>query len=484
MEDSIVFLLLIQVILIALNAIFASAEIAVLSTNETKMSKLAEEGNKKAIRLTRLTSEPSRFLSTIQVAITLSGFLGSAFAADNFSDPLVDFLVGAGIGIPRSTLNTLAVVVITLILSYFTLIFGELVPKRIALKKSEQLALAISGLVSAISTLFKPIVWFLSLSTNAVLRLCGIDPTETDDEVSEEEIRMMVDAGSEKGAIDYEEKEFIQNVFEFDDLMVGEIATHRTDVTILFLEDSDEEWEQIIHDSRHTLYPVCDNSPDHVVGILNAKDYFRLSDKSRQSVLDGALRPAYFVPETVKADVLFRNMKQTHNTLSVILDEYGGMVGIVTLNDLIEELVGELNEDLPSYDSSEPYIAQQTESSWEINGNISLEELKEETGVDLENDDYDTLGGLVFDILGQIPQDGPQNIDLEVEQLHIHVSYIKDHQIEKAIIERIELPEEEAETAEEENDTKESKSKDTKAKDTKSKENKSKDSKSKDTKTK
>ena len=484
MEDSIVFLLLIQVILIALNAIFASAEIAVLSTNETKMSKLAEEGNKKAIRLTRLTSEPSRFLSTIQVAITLSGFLGSAFAADNFSDPLVDFLVGAGIGIPRSTLNTLAVVVITLILSYFTLIFGELVPKRIALKKSEQLALAISGLVSAISTLFKPIVWFLSLSTNAVLRLCGIDPTETDDEVSEEEIRMMVDAGSEKGAIDYEEKELIQNVFEFDDLMVGEIATHRTDVTILFLEDSDEEWEQIIHDSRHTLYPVCDNSPDHVVGILNAKDYFRLSDKSRQSVLDGAVRPAYFVPETVKADVLFRNMKQTHNTLSVILDEYGGMVGIVTLNDLIEELVGELNEDLPSYDSSEPYIAQQTESSWEINGNISLEELKEETGVDLENDDYDTLGGLVFDILGQIPQDGPQNIDLEVEQLHIHVSYIKDHQIEKAIIERIELPEEEAETAEEENDTKESKSKDTKAKDTKSKENKSKDSKSKDTKTK
>ena len=150
--------------------------------------------------------------------------------------------------------------------------------------------------------------------------------------------------------------------------MVGEIATHRTDVTILFLEDSDEEWEQIIHDSRHTLYPVCDNSPDHVVGILNAKDYFRLSDKSRQSVLDGAVRPAYFVPETVKADVLFRNMKQTHNTLSVILDEYGGMVGIVTLNDLIEELVGELNEDLPSYDSSEPYIAQQTESSWEING--------------------------------------------------------------------------------------------------------------------
>lgn len=438
MEKSIIFLLSIQIILIALNAIFASAEIAVLSANETKITKLAEEGNKKARRLSHLISEPSRFLSTIQVAITLSGFLGSAFAADNFSDPLVDVLIHLGVDIPRSTLNTLAVIVITLILSYFTLIFGELVPKRIALKKSEQLALAISGLISAISTLFKPIVWFLSLSTNAVLRLCGIDPSETSDEVSEEEIRMMVDAGSEKGTIDYEEKEFIQNVFEFDDLMVGEIATHRTDVTILFLEDSDEEWEQIIHNSRHTLYPVCDNSPDQVVGILNAKDYFRLSEKKRQNILDHAVRPAYFVPETVKADVLFRNMKKNHQSLAVILDEYGGMVGIVTLNDLIEELVGELSDDSPSLANTEPQIARQTDSIWNINGNISLEEIKEETGINLENDDYDTLGGLVFDLLGQIPQDGPQNIDLEVGQLHIHVSYIKDHQLEKATIEKIE----------------------------------------------
>ena len=284
----------------------------------------------------------------------------------------------------------------------------------------------------------------------------------------------MVDAGSEKGAIDYEEKEFIQNVFEFDDLMAGEIATHRTDVTILFLEDSDEEWEQIIHDSRHTLYPVCDNSPDQVVGILNAKDYFRLSDKTRQSVLKGAVRPAYFVPETVKADVLFRNMKQGHHSLAVILDEYGGMVGIVTLNDLIEELVGELSEDIPDFGSSDPQIEQQTDSSWEINGNIPLDEIKEETGIDLENDDYDTLGGLVFDILGLIPQDGPQNIDLEVAQLHIHVSYIKDHQIEKATIERIELPEETPEESESTNDTKDTKAKDNKSKDTKAKDTKTK----------
>ena len=198
MKDSIVFLLLIQVILIALNAVFASAEIAVLSVNELKLRKMMEKGNKRARRLFNLIENPAKFLATIQIAITLSGFLGSAFAAENFSGSLAKWLVGKGVPIPYSTLETLSVIVITLILSYFTLIFGELVPKRVAMKKSEELSLALSGLISVISTLFTPVVWFLSVSTNAVLRLCGIDPDENPDEVSEEEIRMMVDAGSEK----------------------------------------------------------------------------------------------------------------------------------------------------------------------------------------------------------------------------------------------------------------------------------------------
>ena len=184
-------------------------------------------------------------------------------------------------------------VIITLILSYVTLIFGELVPKRIAMKKSEQLSLAISGLVSGISKLFAPIVWLLSVSTNGVLRLLGIDPSEADDQVSEEDIRLMVDAGSEKGAIDHEEKEFIQNVFEFDDLTAEEIATHRTDVTLLWVEDSDEEWASTIHDSRFTFYPICDGSPDDVVGVLNSKIYLRMEDRSRQSVMARAVKPAY-----------------------------------------------------------------------------------------------------------------------------------------------------------------------------------------------
>ena len=346
MRDSIGILLLVQVILIALNGIFASAEIAVLSISETKLEKLAEQGSKKARRLRKLTEEPARFLSTIQIAITLSGFLGSAFAADGFSGPLADWLIGLGVtGISRGTLETLAVILITLILSYFTLIFGELVPKRIAMKKSETVALAISGLLSGISKLFKPVVWLLSVSTNGVLRLLGIDPHEEEEEASEEEIRMLVEAGGEKGTIDKEEQTFIQNVFEFDDLTAGEIATHRTDVDLLFLEDSDAQWAQTIHSTRHTLYPICNETADDVVGILNAKDYFRLEDKSRQNVMAHALREPYFVPETVKADVLFRNMRQKRQSMAVVLDEYGGMVGILTLNDLLEELVGDLHSE-------------------------------------------------------------------------------------------------------------------------------------------
>ena len=219
MSTSVFILLFVQIVLIILNAIFASAEIAVLSMNETKLERMAEQGNNRAKRLVRLTQEPARFLATIQVAITLSGFLGSAFAADNFSEPLVEWILGMGVNIPRSTLDAIAVICITLVLSYFTLVFGELVPKRIAMKKSEELAMSISGLVSGISILFKPIVSFLSISTNAILKVLGIDPNEEDDKVSEEEIRMLVDAGSEKGTIEHQEKEFIQNVFEFNDII-------------------------------------------------------------------------------------------------------------------------------------------------------------------------------------------------------------------------------------------------------------------------
>ena len=360
--------------------------------------------------------------------------MGSAFAADGFSEPLVDWLLSLGVNIPRDTLDSVAVVVITLILSYFTLVFGELVPKRVAMKKAEALGLGISGLVSGISAVFKPIVWFLSVSTNGVLRLMGIDPDEADEQVNEEEILMMVDAGSEKGAIDEQERAFIQNVFEFDDLTAKEIAVHRTEVTILWMEDSMEEWARIIHDSRHTLYPVCRDSADNIVGILNAKDYFRLEDQSRESVMRNAVKEPFFVPETIKADVLFRKMKKTRNIMAIVLDEYGGMVGIITINDLIEQLVGDLGEDTPEEEAAEPHVEQMNENTWAIIGNVELYDIEQALEVDIGLEEVDTFTGLVFGELDMIPGDGAQDIELDFKGLHIHITRVEDHQIAYATV--------------------------------------------------
>lgn len=434
MGSSMIVLLFFQVVLIALNAVFASAEIAVLSLNETKLERMAEQGNGRAKRLVRLTKEPARFLATIQVAITLSGFLGSAFAADNFSEPLVDWMINMGVSIPRATLDAGAVIFITLVLSYFTLIFGELVPKRIAMKKPEQIAMGISSLVSGISIVFKPIVSFLSVSTNLVLRLCGIDPEEEEEQVSEEEIRMMVDVGSEKGTIEHQEKEFIQNVFEFNDIMAESIATHRTDVSMLWMEDDMEVWAETIHNSRHTFYPVCDGSPDNVIGVLNAKDYFRIDDKSRNKVMNQAVYPAYFVLETTKADVLFRNMKANKSAIAIIIDEHGGMTGIVTMNDLVEELVGDLNDDTEDEKSREPYVEKVEEHTWMVHGNPELEVIEDALGMEIASEGFDTLSGLVFQKLGVIPEDGAQNIELEIQGMQIHITCIREHQIEETVI--------------------------------------------------
>ena len=244
--------LILQVVLILLNAVFACAEIAVISAKDAKIAAMAQEGNRRAIRLERLTNQPARFLATIQVAITLSGFLGSAFAADNFSEALVDWMVALGADISPRVLDSIAVVLITLILSYFTLIFGELVPKRLAMKNAEKLALAVSGLVTFISVVFKPIVSLLTASTNGMLRLLRVDPDSEEDVYSEEEIRMMAVAGSQQGTIGEQENAFIQNLFEFDDLTAEEFCTHRTQMSVLWADEGTEEWEREIFSSRHT----------------------------------------------------------------------------------------------------------------------------------------------------------------------------------------------------------------------------------------
>jgi putative hemolysin len=424
--------ILLQLGLILVNAFFACAEIAVISMNDNKMARMAAMGDKRAIRLEELTKQPARFLSTIQVGITLAGFFASAFAAENFSDQLVNWLISLGVTIQSSTLDTLAVIVITLILSYFTLVLGELVPKRIAMRNAEKMALAMAGTVYFVAKFFHPLVWLLTSSTNGMLRLLGIDPDAEDDVITEEEIRMMVDEGSEKGAISNNEKDMIQRIFEFNDKVAEDIMTHRTEVSVLWLDESSQQWEETISLSRHSVYPVCSESADNVVGILKVKDYFRISDRTRENVLEQALRPAYFVPEAVRADVLFHNMKNSRNHFAIVLDEYGGMSGIITMNDLLEEIVGDLEDD-DTVPDDPPLIEAIDSQTWRIAGAAPLETVSMELRVNLPEDDYDTFGGLIFGLLGTIPEDG-STPELEEYGLHIKVTEIKNHRLENAVV--------------------------------------------------
>ena len=400
MENPFLWQLLLQAVLILLNAVFACAEIAVISMNDMKLEQLAAQGDRRAIRLSRLVSQPARFLATIQVAITLSGFLGSAFAADNFAARLTEWLLSLGIPVPASTLNTVSVVIITLILSYVTLIFGELVPKRLAMKRAES--------------------------------LCGVDPDAEDEEVSEEEIRLLVEKGGSKGVIAPQETTFIQNVFEFNDLTVEEFATHRTDVCHLCLDEPQEAWETTIHDSRHSRYPVCESTVDQVVGILDAKRYFRLSDKSRESVMQHAVTPPWFIPETVRADVLFKQMQHSRNHFAVVLDEYGGMAGIVTMSDLLEQLVGDL-DDSAEHEPVLPEIEPLDSGTWRILGSAPLAHVAKALHVNLPVKEYDTFGGFVFACYGFVPEDGAE-FELDACGLHIHVTQIQGHKLQRAVV--------------------------------------------------
>lgn len=418
-----------QIVMISLNAIFACAEIAVLSVNDAKIAQLKEKGDKRAARLEKITDNSSKFLATIQVAITLAGFLGSAFAANNFAVYLIPLL--EKIGVPAGIGGTLAVIIITVLLSYLTLVFGELVPKRIAMKKAEKLALGLSGLLKFVATVTAPIVWLLTVSTNGVLRLLGIDPKETEEAASEDDIKLMVDESTRMGIIDDDEKEIIHNLFEFDDLPVGEFATHRTDVAFLWEEDGMDVWEKTIIENRFSYYPVCGETVDDIKGVLCAKDYFAIKDKTNKAlVMKNAVRNAHFVPESIKADVLFKQMKKIRNHFSVVLDEYGGVAGIVTMTDLLSQIMGDFDDD-PDEESARPDIEQVSEDTWVIKGSVMLDEIAEELNIELPVDEYDTLGGYAFGLYGAIPEDGT-TFTLETELLTIKGELVDNHRLELA----------------------------------------------------
>ena len=440
MSDDPLLSILILVILTAINAFFAASEIAVISLSETKLKKQAEEGDKKAKKLLALMQAPDNFLSAIQIAITLAGFLNAAFAADSFADPLVNWLVNDlhFTALPVGALNTIMVVLVTIILSYFTLVLGELVPKRVAMKKTEGVARATVGVVWAVATVFRPVIWLLSKSTNGVLRLMHIDPKADEEEVSEDEIRMMVDLGEERGAIQSNEKELIDNIFEFNNTTAEDVMVHRTDMVMIWVDDSPEEILRTIRESGMSRFPVYEEDADDIVGILNTRDYLLNAQLPKPKPLRELLRSAYFVPESVRTDVLFRDMQSKKVHLAIVVDEYGGTSGLVTMEDLLEEIVGNIYDE---FDPQEEKDIEQVDTNlWRVSGSCELDQVAEALDMEFPEDvESDTLGGLVFAQLSAIPQDGSQ-IEVDTCGLHIKVLELTDRRVEWALVSRIPSP--------------------------------------------
>lgn len=403
-SDSILPQLLLQLVLIAVNALFAATEIAVISLNETKVRRMAEGGDRKAAKMLRMVTEPTGFLSTIQICITLAGFLGSAFAADNFSDKLVNWLINdcEVSGVSPSALDTISVIIITLVLSYFTLVLGELVPKRIAMKRSESIARTVSGLMIGMTTVLRPIIWLLTVSTNGVLRLCGIDPEDNAEEVSEEEIIMMLDEGEEAGSIESGEKELIKNVFSLNDTTAEDVMVHRSQVAFLKRDDARTTLLNEIAESGYSRFPVYGENIDDIVGILYAKTYLTAQSRGERCEMKDFLMPPRFVHASTHINRILLDMQREHAHMAVVVDDYGGVIGIITLEDILEELVGEI------WDESDEVIEnirERSDGSYDINGSTRLSDMCESVGCSIDSN-ADTVGGWVTEMLGGIPESG------------------------------------------------------------------------------
>jgi len=431
-EDPLIWRLLLLLLLIFINAFFTCAELALISLNKNKLEKLSTSGHRQAKRILVLTGQPAKFIASVQVVITLASLLSSAFAADGFSPGLTQWLIGTGVPISSATLSNISLVSITIVLSFLTIVLGELLPKRIALKKADSLAFAVSGLVFFVSRIFAPVVWILTKTTNGILRIIGINPESDAAVVTEEEIRLLIDVGSAKGTIEEGEKELLHNVFEFGDKSAGEIMTHRRDAILLWLEDTDEEWEKLIKENKHRYFPVCGETQDDIIGVLSSRDYFCLTDRSRGNVMANAVNPAQLIPTSVKINILFKRMKKSRNHYAVVLDEHGGLMGVITMTDLLEELVGNLDDD-STLPEEQPLIRKTGNKTWTLSGAISLDKAADELGIPLPVERYETFAGFVFSLLGEVPEDGFQT-ELEAEGLKIKILEVKERRLEKALV--------------------------------------------------
>lgn len=431
--------IVILAILILVNGFFSSAELAVLSVNPNKIKYRADRGDKKAIIIKKTLEHQDNFLSTIQIAISFVGLFSGAYAGQTFADPIVHLLVGMGIGIPAATLKSAVVVIITLVLLYFNLVLGELVPKRLALKKTETVANIVVSPVNVLSVICRPFVKLLSFSTNAVVRLLGIDPNEDTEQVTEEEIRMMVDASSEIGNIDESEMEMINNIFEFDDKTAEDISTHRTDIEAIDIDDHFSEIMPVILEMKYSRVPVYEDNIDNIIGILHIKDLMKymLDEKielNADSKIDlrKILRKAYFVPISKRSDELFAEMKVNKVHIAIVVDEYGGTVGLVTMEDLIEEIMGNIFDEYD--DDEDPEIKKIDNSTYEIIGTTSISDVEEEMEVELsnENDEYETISGFIIGQLGYIPSED-ERPEIEFNGVLFKVDAVEDKRISKII---------------------------------------------------
>ncbi len=440
---SLVLKIVLLFVLILVNAFFAMSEIAIISLNDTKMERLAEEGNKKAKQIVKLTENSSKFLSTIQIGVTLAGFLTSASASQSFADMLANALAKTPIAnvINIGVIEGFSIVLITIITSYFSLVLGELAPKRIGMQIPEKIAFKVVGILNFVATVTKPFVKVLALSTNAIVRLLGFDPNADEEQVTEEEIRMMVDVGGEKGVIEDSQKEMIDNIFEFDDLDAGDIMTHRTEMTAIEVSRSLEEVAEIAVENGYSRIPVFEDDPDSIVGVLYAKDLLKFVGHNipEELTIEKVMRKTLYVPETQSCGDLFKAMNESRTQFAVVVDEYGGTAGIVTLEDVLESIVGNIQDE---YDDEEEEIKQINETTFTVEGTTDLDEIDELVGVELPDGDYDTLGGFVISLLGYLPSEiGDEPIVAEYENLRFTVLSIDERRIDQIKIEILPQPE-------------------------------------------
>lgn len=423
--NSILFQLLFLAFLTLVNAFFSGAEMAVVSVNKNRIKVLADEGSKRAALLQTLFEDSTKFLSTIQVAITLAGFFSSASAATGISQVLGGWI--AQFGIPYS--NTIAVVVVTIILSYFTLVFGELVPKRIALQKAEAFSLFVVQPIYIISKILSPFIKLLSLSTNGFLHLIGMKTENLEEAVSEEEIKKMLETGSENGVFNEIEKEMINSIFSFDDKTAKDVMVPRREVFAIDIEEPLEKILDEILETRHSRIPVYEEQIDNIIGILQVKDVMIEARKKSFEEVDirALLKEAFFVPDGKSTDELFREMQKTKNRMAVLIDEYGGVSGILTVEDLVEEVMGEITDE---HEEEVVELQKIGEKEYLLDGSILIEELNEKLNLKLETENYDTLSGYLIEELGYIPKDSGQ-CELDADGVHFKILEVKEKRIRK-----------------------------------------------------